>query len=330
MLYLIENNIFMKRNHLCIENFFVIVQCNTNPCQLGGYFNPPNYNCIQLLNEPNVICTCPNGQGRKNTPCRVCDHVHCGPNGVCIEADWFPNSFYACSCTTGTYNYVTSEPCSGITPTATPTTTTPTTTTVTPTTTVSSTLVPIHCLNGGVYNVATATCICQTGFAGFQCETSIGMVFFFSFVINIVCIGQELCRKITCVNGGVCNPVPTANNGIEAQCWCLNGFSGSNCELIGTQGGCHSNLCQNGGVCEERKLGASLFAYCQCPPGFSGRYCERHYFTCSHSGLFEDSVNCRFGRYFQCVDTVAIIRSCSRGFRFNSIKMQCDANGSCP
>ncbi|CAF4812112.1 unnamed protein product, partial [Rotaria sp. Silwood2] len=25
-------------------------------------------------------------------------------------------------------------------------------------------------------------------------------------------------------NGGVCNPVPTANNGIEAQCWCLNGI----------------------------------------------------------------------------------------------------------
>ncbi|CAF4238690.1 unnamed protein product [Rotaria sp. Silwood2] len=291
------------------------VQCNTNPCQLGGYFTPPKYNCIQLLNEPNVICTCPNEQGRKNVPCRVCDNVQCGSNGVCIEAELFQSSFYACACTSGTYNYVVPEPCSGvILPTTITTTPTPTPTT-TSTSTVASTLLPIQCHNGSVYNVATATCICQPGFTGVQCGIS---------------IGQELCRKITCVNGGVCNPVPTANNGIEAQCWCLNGFYGSNCELIGIPGTCQFNLCQNGGVCEERRLGASIFAYCQCPPGFSGRYCERHYFTCSHSGLFDDLVNCKFGRYFQCVNTVAIMRSCTQGFRFNSMRMQCDENGSCP
>ena len=51
--------------------YLSLVQCNTNPCQLGGSFTPPNYNCIQLLHDSDVvICTCPNGQGRKNAPCR--------------------------------------------------------------------------------------------------------------------------------------------------------------------------------------------------------------------------------------------------------------------
>ena len=48
-----------------------IVRCNTNPCELGGDFTAPSYNCIQLPNDlNNVICTCPNGQGRENAPCR--------------------------------------------------------------------------------------------------------------------------------------------------------------------------------------------------------------------------------------------------------------------
>ncbi len=32
-----------------------------------------------------------------------------------------------------------------------------------------------------------------------------------------------MCRYITCANYGVCNPVPTANNGFSIECWCLDG-----------------------------------------------------------------------------------------------------------
>jgi hypothetical protein len=51
--------------------FLSAVRCNTNPCELGGNFLPPNYNCIELPNNFNdVICTCPDGQGQLNARCR--------------------------------------------------------------------------------------------------------------------------------------------------------------------------------------------------------------------------------------------------------------------
>lgn len=42
-----------------------------NPCELGGYFVPPKYDCYQLANSPDdAICTCPNGEARRNARCR--------------------------------------------------------------------------------------------------------------------------------------------------------------------------------------------------------------------------------------------------------------------
>ena len=52
------------------------------------------------------------------------------------------------------------------------------------------------------------------------------------------------------------------------------GYSGTNCELAGFSGRCSTYLCQNGGVCDERHLGSSIFSYCQCSPGFTGQRCE--------------------------------------------------------
>lgn len=64
-----ENKDFLV---IIISILLYLVQCSiNNPCELGGYFIPPKYNCYQLANSPNdVICTCPNGQGQKNTRCR--------------------------------------------------------------------------------------------------------------------------------------------------------------------------------------------------------------------------------------------------------------------
>ena len=47
------------------------MQCNTNPCELGGDFSAPNYQCIQAVDDlNNVICTCPDGQSVVNARCR--------------------------------------------------------------------------------------------------------------------------------------------------------------------------------------------------------------------------------------------------------------------
>ncbi len=46
--------------------------------------------------------------------------------------------------------------------------------------------------------------------------------------LNSIYIGQDLCRRLVCENGGVCNPIPTANNGVDPQCWCALGKQNSN------------------------------------------------------------------------------------------------------
>ena len=50
---------------------FSTVQCDTNPCELGGDFLPPHYQCLQAAdNLNNVICTCPDGQTVTDARCR--------------------------------------------------------------------------------------------------------------------------------------------------------------------------------------------------------------------------------------------------------------------
>ena len=65
-------------------------------------------------------------------------------------------------------------------------------------------------------------------------------------------LGQNNCLNVVCANGGVCNPFPTFENGVEIQCTCPigksvalrtndtmltclypSGYGGSNCELTG-------------------------------------------------------------------------------------------------
>jgi len=43
---------------------------------------------------------------------------------------------------------------------------------------------------------------------------------------------------------------------------------------LGTPGQCTQGLCQNGGICEERLNGGTIYAYCQCPAGITGQCCQ--------------------------------------------------------
>jgi hypothetical protein len=289
---------------IALVNSSFAVQCDSNPCELGGTFLPPAYQCLSLPNNlVDILCTCPDGQANLNRRCRVCDLVNCGPTGVCIEQQLFEGLSYACGCINGTDRYLSPGPCPDVSP-----ITPPLTTTTTPT-------VPTICLNGGVYNPATGTCICPSGYTGIRCE-----------IFN----GADLCRDVTCANGGVCNIVPGIGNAVNVECWCLLGFSGEFCELIGTPGRCVSGLCQNGGVCEEKQIGISIYAYCRCPPGFNGRSCQTRYFSCPYTGIFADPSNCKHGKYFECTGATAVSRSCPKGLRYDFFKMQCALNVSCP
>ena len=87
----------------------------------------------------------------------------------------------------------------------------------------------------------------------------------------------------------------------------------------GTSGRCSSGLCQSG-TCFERAIGSTVYAYCQCSPGYTGISCSQcrssyspristsivlfffslGYFTCSAVGVFPDTANCAIGRYYYC------------------------------
>ena len=118
---------------------------------------------------------------------------------------------------------------------------------------------------------------------------------------------------------------------------------------VGVLGRCTPGYCQNGGVCEEKISGASIYAYCQCPAGLSGQCCQTckwqkqdfrkaencfffllAYFSCPAPGIYADPRNCKFGRYFQCTGLTLTSASCPRGLRYNFMKMQCDSGVSCP
>lgn len=50
--------------------FPIILDCNQNPCALGGYFlQKRGYQCIQL--NPQALCTCPNEGYEIDRPCRI-------------------------------------------------------------------------------------------------------------------------------------------------------------------------------------------------------------------------------------------------------------------
>ncbi|UJR28696.1 hypothetical protein I4U23_009925 [Adineta vaga] len=170
------------------------------------------------------------------------------------------------------------------------------------------------CYNQGICDAYTGECICPAGFLGRQCEQS---------------QPTTLCNNISCKNSGVCNILSAT----ESSCWCLLGFHGEYCERQQAASRCTQIQCQNGATCYEHSPGSSIFAYCVCPPGFTGRFCETEYFRCPQAGTFADEYKCAQGFYFLCdYSNHRIAGRCPRGLRFNLMKMSCDHGNAvtCP
>ncbi|CAF3703948.1 unnamed protein product [Rotaria sordida] len=166
-------------------------------------------------------------------------------------------------------------------------------------------------------------------------------------VLNAPCrtaisVNQASCNR-TCLNGGVCNIV----NGTQV-CWCGLGYTGSSCELQGTATRCATGVCQ-AGACVEQTLGATVYAYCYCNPGWTGARCDQCYFTCQRVGVFPDTAYCTIGRYYYCPQAsgskyfqielfiddddvfilAPIIALCPDGQKFNRLTSQCAPNATC-
>ncbi|VDI38762.1 Hypothetical predicted protein, partial [Mytilus galloprovincialis] len=71
------------------------------------------------------------------------------------------------------------------------------------------------------------------------------------------------CASYPCQHG-VCQ-----NKQNNYSCTCTSGYTGRNCELDIE---CHSNPCQNGGICTDDQNSGHT---CHCPTGFTGNNCEK-------------------------------------------------------
>lgn len=100
----------------------------------------------------------------------------------------------------------------------------------------------IECLNNGIYNSASGTCICKAGFTGYRCES-------------------DVCHNY-CIHG-TCN----LSSMSFAECTCQEGFTGERCETYK----CHG-YCLNDGLCEI----INKIPVCYCPESHSGARCENN------------------------------------------------------
>lgn len=103
------------------------------------------------------------------------------------------------------------------------------------------------CLNGVV--TQTGSCLCEAGFTGVNCETS-------------------LCHNL-CFNGGEC----TISNSSKPTCKCTHSFAGDRCEID-----LCNNKCLNGGQCS---ISAGVIE-CICSEGFMGERCQFTDTLCSN------------------------------------------------
>lgn len=119
------------------------------------------------------------------------------------------------------------------------------------------------CLNGGTcHNLINGSyqCVCVgPKYRGVNCEIDISP-----------------CDTLPCMNGGLCRQDEALCKSGVANCYkceCGPSFTGVNCQVPRF---CSSNLCQNGGVCEETSLGPK----CHCHNGWHGLYCQHDIDEC--------------------------------------------------
>ncbi|XP_065343613.1 protein jagged-1-like isoform X2 [Cloeon dipterum] len=138
-------------------------------------------------------------------------------------------------------------------------------------------------------------CICNVNWGGILCDQDLNY-----------CGTHE-----PCLNGGTCKNTAPDNY----QCACLEGFSGTNCEIV--KNPCAVAPCKNKGVCQE----ANGHFNCTCAAGWTGHTCETNIndcaeTVCQNGGTCVDRVNS-----FQC-----ICRDGWEGTYCQDDRNECDSN----
>jgi len=153
------------------------------------------------------------------------------------------------------------------------------------------------CASGGtcVDWIFTYVCVCNAGFAGYNCEVDVNE-----------CASSPCMHGATCVDSLISSLVPSA----YYQCACGAGFTGYNCETDVNE--CSSLPCQNGATCSQK--GADAYA-CSCIVGFTGVNCDVDANECGSLPCMNTGI---------CLDSSSLIQVGSKT-AFGKYKCSCKA-----
>ncbi|XP_033738300.1 neurogenic locus notch homolog protein 1-like isoform X2 [Pecten maximus] len=200
------------------------------------------------------------------------------------------------------------------------------------------------CMNGGycVWSDSTTYCACPVQYYGDACELMCnttkcvgGRCIMYMNTSQCLCPGDYIgpmcydsCAETYCQNNGNCS---TDMDG-KLVCSCMDGFSGSRCEINNTNIiSCTGTSCSTIGTanCTQESGGPM----CHCASDITGTYCERR--NCLNTGLFNCSSNgvCNFNG--NSVDSSTC--SCMAGYNGSSctqniddcVGVTCENGGTC-